>query len=335
MSGSDLLSRGAMNAVETCMGLKQGDKVLIVTDNAQLVVGNALKAAAEKITGASNVKFYILEAYTQRPAQYLPKEIEEAIPKVDVTFWAATSLPGELPMRHRFIDAAKKYARHGHMPNITKRLMEEGMLSDYDEVYALTHKVYDIVKHAKKISVSNKPGTRLEVEFDSSWRWIPCDGRYHTKGKWGNLPEGETFTAPKRVNGRLVTNLLGDWFSEKYGNFRDPLSLEISNSKIDLSSIKCENTALKGEVQKYLSTDQYSATASEFALPTNPLLIASPTIGNLLQDEKARVHIAFGDPYPEETGANWTSNTHVDMLLEECDVTVDGRQIMRAGAYII
>lgn len=47
------------------------------------------------------------------------------------------------------------------------------------------------------------------------------------------------------------------------------------------------------------------------------------------------MHIAFGDPYPDETGAKWDSKTHVDALLEECDVAFDGRKIMEKGRYVV
>ncbi len=328
------IEQGAKNAVETCMGVKRGERVLIVTDESQLGVGRALKKAAEKITGGENVRMFVLEKIASRPLQSLPKQIDDEIPRSDVTFWAARSLPGELGARHSFINEAKAHARHGHMPNITATLMEQGMCADYNEVYELTHRVYDSVRGARKIEVSNDLGADIVAEFDRSWRWVPSDGRYHEKGRWGNLPEGETFTAPKRVNGKLVTNLLGDWFSEKYGNFKETMTLSVKDSRIDLSSIQTENGLLKQEITKYLSTDENSNRASEFALPTNPILISLPTIGNLLQDEKARVHIAFGDPYPDETGADWESGTHVDMLLERCDVRVDGKELMRGGKYV-
>ncbi len=326
---------GARNAVEVCMGLRHGEKVLIVTDRAQLIVGNALKKAAEKSTPPKLVKMLVIEEIAKRPLSSLPNVIEDAIPWANVTFWAANSEPGELAARGPFIKKAKQYARHGHMPNVTRILMEQGMCADYGEVYKLTHRVHDILKKAKVIEITNSLGAKISAEFDKSWRWVASDGRYHEKGRWGNLPEGETFTAPKNLNGRLVTNLLGDWFSEKYGNLRDPLSFEIHDSRIDLSSLECRNEKLKAELLEYLKTDENSNRASEFALPTNPLLIALPTIGNLLQDEKARPHIAFGDPYQDETGAPWSSRTHVDMLLERCDVLADGRKIMSAGRYVI
>jgi len=327
------LEEGSKNAVVVCMGLKQGEHVLIVTDNAQLKIGRALENVSKGITGS--VKLFVIEDLAQRPLKVLPKQIDDVIPWANVTFWAAQSLPGELPSRRMFIEQAKRYARHGHMPNITRQLMEQGMCSDYNEVYALTHKVYDAVKAANSIEVTNRFGVNLKVEFDRNWRWVPSVGRYHEKGRWGNLPEGEVFTAPRKVNGTLGTNLLGDWFSEKYGNFKDLLSFEISDSIINVGSMNCANEVLRNELTRYLSTDSNSSRASEFALPTNPLLMSLPTIGNLLQDEKARVHIAFGDPYRDETGAPWESKTHVDMLLDECNVKVDGKTVMQNGKYII
>lgn len=329
------IEQGAFNAVKTCMGVKKQDTVLIVTDRSELVVGNALQKAASQITGNQNVKLFVLEDLSSRPLTKLPEKIEESIPWATVTFWAATSMPGELSTRGPFIRKATQYARHGHMPNITPKLMQQGMCADYEQVYELTHKVYDIVKRASKIEITNDLGAEILAEFDRSWRWVPSDGRYHEKGKWGNLPEGETFTAPKIVNGRFITNLLGDWFSEKYGNFKDPLSFEVKDSRIDFASLRCENKVLKEEITKYLKTDENSDRASEFALPTNPLLISLPTVGNLLQDEKARPHIAFGDPYQHETGAPWKSKTHVDLILERCEVIVDGRKLMHNGNYIL
>lgn len=335
------LDEGAENAVKVCMGVKPGEHVLIVTDINTCAVGAALKRAAEKVT--TYVEMFLLEDYGARPMRSLPKKIEDAVPRANVTFWATESRKGELyTLRGPFMKIALKYARHGHMPSIKKRLMEEGMCSNYSQIARLTKKLYEAVKDAKKIDVKNPAGTKLEVELNQDWKWIKSDGIFHEKGKWGNLPDGELFTAVAESNGHLVIDELGDWFSDKYGCLTKPendsdtaVHIDIENSRVNFETLECENFRLKQELIEYLKTDENSNKAGEFALPTNIELMMKPLIGNLLQDEKARVHHAFGNPYPDETGADWKSKTHIDGLLKNCSVWIDGKKIMETDKYVI
>jgi len=47
------------------------------------------------------------------------------------------------------------------------------------------------------------------------------------------------------------------------------------------------------------------------------------------------VHIAFGNPYGQHTGAGWHSSTHIDVVGRNFDIWVDGEQIMRSGKFLI
>jgi aminopeptidase len=71
----------------------------------------------------------------------------------------------------------------------------------------------------------------------------------------------------------------------------------------------------------------------EFAIGTN-VGLTEPT-GNLLQDEKMPgLHVAFGDPYGHFTGADWSSDIHVDVIPFAVDVDVDGEALVRDGAFV-
>src|SRR6266852_7036168 len=104
------------------------------------------------------------------------------------------------------------HCRHGHMIGIDDLLMQDGMAADYEEIYRVTRQIYEIVRQAQKISVTTSLGTEVVATFSPTVKWIPCDGRYWEQGRWGNLPEGETFTCPQsggrpdrcRRDGRLV-----------------------------------------------------------------------------------------------------------------------------------
>jgi leucyl aminopeptidase (aminopeptidase T) len=335
------LLEGARNAVEVCMGVRADEHVLIVTDKSTLAVGKALNRAAKNVT--KHVEMYILENYGTRPMKRLPEEIKKAIPQANVTFWAAQSFPGELhSIRGPFTQEALKYARHGHMPSVNVKCMKQGMCSNYKRITEFTAKLYERVKEAKKIEVSTPSGTELKIKLNPQWKWLKKDGIYHEKGGWGNLPEGELFTSVPESSGHIAIDELGDWFSDKYGcltrpeNKADtPVHADVKNSRINVKTLKCANSKLKHELVNYLKTDENSNRAGEFAFPTNLELITKPLIGNLLQDEKARVHHAFGDPYPELTGANWKSKTHIDALLKKCSVWVDGKKIMKDDKYLV
>ena len=328
------LAEGARNAVEVCMSVKKGEHILVLTDRETLEVGQALTDAAEKVS-KGNVRCLILEDYTQRPADKLPKEVLESIPWANVTFYAAESKPGELAIRGPFIRTAIAYARHGHMPSITRELMETGMCADYRKISELTKKVDRAVKDCTVANVTSKSGTDLTVEFHPAWRWKISDGLYPEKGMWGNLPDGELYTAAYKANGTMSFDELGDWFSPKYGVLTEtPLTLKVCDSRIDYSSVTCSKSQLQREFLEYVKADPNGNRLGEFAIGTNTFL--NRLTGNLLQDEKfPSVHCAFGNPYPEETGADWRAKTHVDGIMLKCTVWVDGKQIMDEGRHMI
>jgi len=263
------LEEGARNGVEVCMSVTGGEHVLILTDHSTLEMGRAIAKAAEKIT-AGNVRLLVLEDYVERPATKLPEAIAKEIPWADAAFLAVESRPGELSMRTPFVRTALKYARHAHMPTITRELMETGMCANYVRISELTKKVEAAVKNARRARVVNPSGTELEAEFNPSWRWVVDEGLITEKGKWGNLPAGEIFTAAYDANGKMVIDELGDWFTPKYGHLKDtPVTLMVKDSRADLSSVSCANENLRRELVEYLSTDSNNNRFGEFAIGTN------------------------------------------------------------------
>ena len=328
------VEEGARVAVEVCMGVRPGEHVFIVTDSLTRKVGEALMRAAEKVT-PQNVKIAFLEDFGKRPLTSLPKPLEESIRWANVTFYAARSIRGELGLRMPFIKLAKQYARHGHMPSVSEQLMEEGMCADYDKISELTKQVHQAVAKAKRARVTTPYGSDLAVEFHPEWRWKISDGIFRRKGEWGNLPDGEIYTAAWKAQGTIVANELGDWFSDKYGVLeKSPVTMDVRDSRVNISTVRCSNSELQEELARYLQTDENSNRLGEFAVGTNTSL--TKLIGNLLQDEKFPcVHVAFGDPYTDETGADWKSRTHVDAILKDATLWVDDRKLMENGRFLL
>ncbi|MGQ9489632.1 MAG: aminopeptidase [Anaerolineae bacterium] len=328
----EAMRSGARVAVQTCMNVMPGNRVFVLTDQATHGIGRLLGEEASAAGG--EVLVHDLEQYAERPILVMPDELRSELSrfKPHVTFYAASSQPGEVAFRmalRTFLTHDLK-ARHAHMPGITVQAMTEGMNTDYQRVASITRAVYDVVRLAQTIHVTTPDGTDLTARFNPDWRWVPCTGLYHQPGQWGNLPEGETFSCPETVEGRVVAHVIGDFFSQKYGMLKDPITFTIHDGLV--TEIKGRHQALVAELLAYLDGAENGRRVGEFAIGTNIGL--HRLTGNLLQDEKIPgVHVAFGNPYPAETKAPWSSPVHVDVIPVRCTITVDGEEIMRDGRF--
>ena len=333
-------NKGIQTAVRICMNVTEQDRVMIMSDLETWKIGKALEAEVQKIK--AEILLIKLEDYGTRPMLELPLKLMEdyARFKPSVTYYAAESQPGEIKMRMAMTGEIRRITsendfpipRHAHMVSITERLIREGMTADYIEINRITMNILDLVKNAKKIQVTSAKGTDITATFNPDYNWVPCHGLYHTAGDWGNLPEGEVFTCPKTLNGVLVVDVLGDYFSPKYGVLDTPLTIKIEDSLV--VNIWGENQEITAELWEYLNSSENGNRAGEFAIGTNTAI--TELSGNLLQDEKIPgIHVAFGNPIGYETGADWTSDVHVDVIPVDCTITVDGKRIMENGKFLV
>jgi leucyl aminopeptidase (aminopeptidase T) len=219
------------------------------------------------------------------------------------------------------------------MVNITRQIMLDGMRADFNRVDALSLEVQRIASASRFIHARTAAGTDIHAELNPNYRWIKTSGIISPL-KWGNLPGGEVFTTPGEVNGTFVIDgVVGDYLCAQFGDLKAaPLFIRVKGNR--LAEAHSENKELEEAFWKYTHTDENSDRVGEFAIGTNTRL--THVIGNILQDEKIPgVHIAFGHPYAEHTGADWKSSTHIDVVGTRFDITIDGRPIMRAGSFLL
>lgn len=328
------IRKGAQVAVETCLAINETDRVLIFTDEPTRAIGQALYEVAT--TRGATVQLKLLDDIGPRPLLAVPDALwaflDDYAPTA--TFYAATGQKGEIRFRIPLIETLRETyrVRHGHMIDITPEIMASGMQADYPVVAKRTHEVYEIVKHAQEIRVTNPTGTDLVGKFDPTrLKWVIWDGFYTQPATWGNLPEGETFTSPVDVNGVITASIMGDFFSKKYGLLAQPLRITVQNGL--MTACEHPDTGMAQEFWDYLDGVENGRRVGEFAVGTNEFL--GRLIGNLLQDEKfPGVHVAFGNPYANYTGAQWDSPVHVDVVIEQTSVWVDGKQLMADGRFV-
>ncbi|HJT81180.1 MAG TPA: aminopeptidase [Chthoniobacterales bacterium] len=323
---------GARNAIRVCLQLKPSERITIITDEATRDIAAALQAEVDEV--GSEHAVFLLENYDSRPLRDMPGVILEDLAQSQVSIFCAQSQPGELGSRMQMSAIVNRNRiRHGHMVNITRQIMVEGMRADFRAIDALSQRLIDRARRAKKITCTTPAGTEFEAEFSPKLKWLKTSGII-TPDKWGNLPGGEIFTSPLNTNGRFVVDgVVGDYLCSKYGDLHDtPLTIEVRDNRI--VDLQCDHAQLLEEFRAYTSTDENSNRVGEFAIGTNTSCVR--VIGNILQDEKIPgIHIAFGHPYAEHTGADWFSKTHIDCVGRDFDIWFDGEQVMGGGKFLI
>ena len=326
------LTPGARNAVESCLRIQRQEKVTLITDRACQEIGASLARELERMGVRYNA--FLLEELAPRPLIDMPRPILEDMETSDVSIFAVKAQANELRTRMQMTEVVnRRKMRHAHMVNIEPRIMLDGMRADFNEVDRISTQVWRMAGAAREIRATTPAGTNIVGRFSPHLKWLKTSGII-SPHKWGNLPGGETFTTPERVDGTFVIDgVVGDYLCEKYGDLKDaPLRIEIENSR--LLKAHSDNKELEQEFWRYCHTDENSDRVGEFAIGTNIAL--ESVIGNILQDEKLPgIHIAFGNPYGAHTGADWYSSTHIDVVGRKFDIWIDGRQIMRGGAFLL
>jgi aminopeptidase len=326
------LAPGARNAIRVCLNVQPHERVTVISDRDCADIAASLVHEIEEVGAPYNA--FILEDVAQRPLISLPKAIADDMEKSQVSILAVHVQRNELGSRMQLTDIVnRRKMRHGHMVNINRQMMLEGMRADFHKVDQLSSKVIDIVRNAKVVRATTRGGSNFTATLNPKYKWLKTSGLI-SPDKWGNLPGGEVFTTPENVEGTLVIDgVVGDYLCEKYHSLAaTPLTIRVKGNR--LVEAHSENKELENDFWKYTHTDENSDRIGEFAIGTNIEL--KEVIGHILQDEKfPGIHVAFGDPYGNHTGAEWKSTTHIDVVATRFNIWVDDRQIMSDGRFLI
>ncbi len=327
---------GARSAVTTCLRIAPDEKVTLITDRATQAIAAALARQLADLGCTWNA--FILEDVAARPLSDMPAAVLADMETSQVSIFAVQVQPNELRSRMQMTDVVnRRHMRHAHMVNITPEIMCQGMRADYALVDRLSQQVLERVRKARRIRATTPAGTDITAEMNPGYKWFKTSGIISPE-KWSNLPGGECFTSPGEVNGVFVVDgVVGDWLCARYGLLEStPLTIHISGNRI--VSCSSANKQLEQDFWAYTHTDENSDRVGEFAIGTN--LGVTRVIGNILQDEKfPGIHIAFGNPYGEHTGAPWYSSTHIDVVGLGFNIWLESEegeeQIMRDGRFLI
>jgi leucyl aminopeptidase (aminopeptidase T) len=312
----DRLYRAAGRAVQQALKVRQGESVLLVTDEAKLEIAKAL-AFWTRRAGAETTTYLMSEEL--RPVTGPTRLLRSLAEKASCIVYTLESRLEEKPFRGYLVKTGMSSGRILMMPGINRDMMERLIDIDYAKLRQFTKKVIMAFRGADCVEVENSLGTALRFSVKGR-RWVASCGDISRRGTHGNLPAGEGYTAPveESFEGKLVLSLIDDRLG------RGVLEFE-----------RGRRTRWEGKgvaaVLRNIGDDETGKVIGEFGIGTNRRARLS---ANMLEAEKAfgTAHFAIGDSYG--LGRN-KSLHHYDALVDKVTIRADGRTIIRNGRFCI
>lgn len=149
----------AEDVLTSCLAVKTGEEVLIITDDSRKEIGEAIYEAAGNL-GCEKLLMVMKEREVS--GQEPPKAIAAAMKAADVVIVPTAQ---SLTHTNARIEAAKAGTRVATMPGITKEMFSRGaMTADYNEVEKLTAKVTEMLTRASRARIE-KDGYVLNIQY--------------------------------------------------------------------------------------------------------------------------------------------------------------------------
>ncbi len=307
------LAEGAKIAVETCMAVKKGEEVLIISDTTRDKIADALFEACLDVEAEPIVAR--MQPRTKN-GEEPPDALAAMMLEADVIF-----APTEYSLTHTKArwEATKAGARIATMPGITEGMMDSGaMLADFEEIRRRMRRVYRRMRGGRTVSIESELGTELTLSIKGR-DWITEDvGICHRKGEFTNLPAGEIFIAPREgsAEGKLVIDGMF------YSLVEEPVKVTVKEGYA---------TRIMGATDAVKEMNKGGRDGRNLAKLGMGLNDKARTIGNILEDEKAlgTIHIAFGDN--ASYGGKVRCGILVDAVIKDSTLMIDDSIVLEEG----
>jgi leucyl aminopeptidase (aminopeptidase T) len=211
------------------------------------------------------------------------------------------------------------------LPGINEEMFGRTIPIDYGYLERLGRALAAQLTDAELCRITAPGGTKVEISLRGR-EGRSDDGDLRAPGAFGNMPAGEAYIAPFEQEGQGT--IVFDGSLASWGLLEEPLAVSFAGGR----AVSIEGGAAAAWLAETL--DAGGATGrviAELGIGTNP---GATITGLILEDEKVEgtIHFAFGTN--TGIGGENESSVHIDGLVRDPTVELDGAVVMRDGRLV-
>ncbi|HET7590407.1 MAG TPA: aminopeptidase [Solirubrobacterales bacterium] len=313
------LDRAVKTVVRQCMGIQPGEDVLVICNPVTEEIGALMRIEAQG-EGADATLAVISERDSH--AAEPPRAVAAAMAAADVVLAPTIQSISHTEARKLASEAG---VRVGSLPGVTEEMLGRLMTGDLEEIRRRGWAIVTALNRASEVRITCAHGSDLRIGLEGRLG-IVDGGELGNRSAFGNLPCGEGFIAP--VEGTTEGVLVVDGSIAGIGLLDTPTALTVREGHL------VEATGPDGSQLLELLTvhGDDGTNVAELGIGTNEEAVLT---GNILEDEKilGTCHVAFGAS--AAIGGTVQVPVHLDCVVLEPTVEIDGETIVGGGELLL
>lgn len=314
-----LMARGAAAVVKTCLGVKKGEQILIVTEPEKQSLAEAV---ARAVYGEYADPAVMVMLPRDRDGQEPPKMVAAAMKESD----GFICIVGRsITHTHAVKNACQAGSRGIMLTQFSEAMMIHGGLeADFPQAARDCRAVAKRLGGAKKIRLTTAAGT--DLTFSAAGRRSNAMCCMVEPGEFAPVPTVEANVSPLEgtANGILIADASIPYIG--IGLLQEPVVCQVKGGRI--VSIEGGSQAKRLAEDLEAKNDENVYNIAEMGVGLNP---RCSFMGFMLEDEGVygSVHIGIGTSLT--LGGTVKAACHYDLIMHRGTIEADGEIIMREG----
>jgi len=311
------LDRAVRTVLRDCLRIEPGEEVLVICNPVTEDIGALMRIEAEG-DGAFATLAVISELDSNGAEP--PTPVAAAMVAAEVVLAPTIQSLSHTNARRAATQAGVRIAT---LPGVTEDMLARLMNADMRTLRRRGAAIAAALRSGEEARITCGHGSDLRLGLKDRVP-IADAGVLNAPGAFGNLPCGEAFVAPTTGEGTLVV----DGSIAGVGMVETPVELTIRDGHLT-DATGPEGAAL---LEMLTAHGEDGTNVAELGIGTNE---EATLTGNILEDEKilGTAHVAFGAS--AAIGGNVQVPIHLDCVIVEPTVEVDGKEIVRAGNLLL